>query len=79
MNIIQLINSNKKEDEAHDRPLLRHLVRTWIMSITGDARMEDDKLGNCKRGELKLPGRRSERCKDENKGQTTSEAIYEYH
>jgi hypothetical protein len=32
-----------------------------------------------KRGELKLPGRISERCKDENKGQTTSEAIYEYH
>jgi hypothetical protein len=29
--------------------------------------------------ELKLQGRRSERCKDENKGQTASEAIYEYH
>jgi hypothetical protein len=32
-----------------------------------------------KRGELKLQGRRSERCKHENKGQTASEAIYEYH
>jgi hypothetical protein len=32
-----------------------------------------------KRRELKLQGRRSERCKDENEGQTASEAIYEYH
>jgi hypothetical protein len=49
------------------------------MSIKGDARIEDDKLGNAKRGELKLPGRRSEHCKDENKGQTAWEAIYEHH
>ncbi len=48
------------------------LARTRIISIEGDARMEDEKPGDCRRGELKLPGRRLERCKDKNDRQTDS-------
>jgi hypothetical protein len=65
-------------DERAELSVISPLM-TRIMSTTG---MREWKMASsviAKRGELKLPGRRSERCKDENKGQTASEAIYEYH